>query len=44
MFNWTGNDILQNLEPFNFVDLCKTELFEIELFDHLIVYKWMTDV
>ena len=23
------------VEPFNFVDLCKKELFEIELFDHL---------
>ena len=26
------------------VYLCETELFKIELFDHLIVYKQMTDV
>ena len=32
------------LEPFTFVDLYKTELFEIELFDHLIVCKQMMDV
>ena len=25
-------------------DLCKIELFEIELFDHLNVFKQMTDV
>ena len=25
------------------VYLCRTELFEIELFDHLIMYKEMTD-
>ena len=25
-------------------DLCETELFEIELFDHLTVCKQMTDV
>ena len=37
MFNWIVSDTLQYLEPFNFVDLCKTELFEIELFDHLTV-------
>ena len=24
--------------PFNFVDLCKTELLEIEMFDHLAEY------
>ena len=26
------------MEPFNFVDLCKIELLEIELFDNLTVY------
>ena len=31
MFNWLVSDTWHNLEPFNF------ELFEIELFDHLIV-------
>ena len=27
------------MEPFNFVDLCKIELLEIELFDHLTMCK-----
>ena len=35
MFNWIATDIWQYLEPFN---------LEIELFDHLIVCKQMTDV
>ena len=38
MFNWIVSDKYQYLEPFNFVDLCLIELFEIELFDHLTVY------
>ena len=33
MFNWIVSDRLQYLEPFNFVDLYKEELLEIELFD-----------
>ena len=33
MFYWIVSDIYQFLEPFNFVDLCWIELFEIELFD-----------
>ena len=37
MFNWIVSDTGQYLEPFNFVDLCWIELFEIELFDHLTV-------
>ena len=32
------------MEPFNFLDLCWTELFEIELFDPLTVCEQMTDV
>ena len=32
------------MEPFNFVDLCWTELFEIELFDHSTMCKLMIDV
>ena len=32
------------MEPFNFVDLCWTELFEIELFNDLTVCKQITDV
>ena len=36
MFNWIFNDILQCLEQFKFIDICKTELFERELFDHFI--------
>ena len=43
MFNWIVCDTYQYLEPFNF-DLCKIELFEIELFIHLTVDKQMTDV
>ena len=42
MFNWIAGDTYQCLEPFNFVDLCYIELFEIELFDNLstkCVYK-----
>ena len=34
----------QYLEPFNFVSLCKIELLEIELFDHLTVRKQMIDI
>ena len=30
------------LEPFNFVNLCESELFEKELFDHLTVCKEMS--
>ena len=37
MFNWIVNGTYQYLEPFNFVELCKTELFEIELFDYFTV-------
>ena len=43
MFNWIVSDTQQYLELFNF-DLCQMELLEIELFDHLTVYKQMTDV
>ena len=31
MFNWIITDILQYLEPFNFVDLCLMEVLLIEL-------------
>ena len=37
----------QYLEPFNCVqtnDWCVMELLEVELFDHLTVFKHMTDV
>ena len=44
MFNWIVNDTFQYLEIFNFDDLCKIELLEMELFDHLTVCKQMTDV
>ena len=44
MFDWIVRDTEQYLEPFNFVDLCKTELFEIEQFDHLTICKQMTGV
>ena len=37
MFNQIISDTYQYLEPLNFVDLCQTELIEIELFDHLTV-------
>ena len=37
MFNWIVSDRQQYLEPFNFVDLSKIELWGIEVFDHLIV-------
>ena len=37
MFNWFVIDTYRYLEPFNFVDLYKTLLLEIELFDHLTV-------
>ena len=43
IFNWIIRDTQQYLEPFNFVDLCKIEFLEIELFDHLTVCKQMTD-
>ena len=39
MLNWIVSDTLQYLEQSNFVDLCQTELLEIELFDHLTVCK-----
>ena len=42
--NWYVHDTYQYLEPSNFVDLCKIELLEIELFDHLTVCKQMPDV
>ena len=42
MFNWIASDTDQYLEPDNLIDLCKIELFEIELFDPLTVYKQMT--
>ena len=35
MLNWMDSNMQQYLEPFNF-DLCWTELFEIELFLHLL--------
>ena len=44
MFNWIVSDTQQYLELFNLVDLCRMELLEIELFDHLTVCKQMTDV
>ena len=44
MFNLIFSDTLQYLEAFKFVDLCKIELFEITLFDHLTVCKQMIDV
>ena len=44
MFNWIVSDASQYFEPFNFVDLCKIELLEIELFNHLTVCKQRTDV
>ena len=37
MFHWIVSNILQYLEAFTFVDLCETELLELELFDHLTV-------
>ena len=43
MFNWITSDALQYLKPFNF-DFCPIELFEIELFDHLTMWKQITDV
>ena len=38
--------VKQNNQPINYLNLmtCKTELFEIELFDHLTLCKQMTDV
>ena len=44
MFNWIVMDTWQYSEPFNFVDLYRNELLEIELLDHLTVCKQMTDV
>ena len=44
LFNWIVCDTLQYLEPFNFAGLCRIELFEIELFDHLTVCKQIIDV
>ena len=41
MFNYIVCDILQYLEPFNFIDML---LFKVQLFDHLTVCKQMTDV
>ena len=38
-----ASDTQQFLELFNFVDLCQTEFFEIELFDHFTLSKQMTD-
>ena len=37
MFNWIVSYAKQYLEPFNFVDTCLIELFEIELLDQLTV-------
>ena len=39
MFNWTVCNTQQYLGLFNFLDLCETELFEIELFARLTVFK-----
>ena len=44
MFNWSVSDTQQYLEPFNFVDLCESEFFERELFDHFTVCKQITDI
>ena len=44
MLNLIITDTYQYLEPSNFGDLCKIELLEIELFNHLTVYKQMSDV
>ena len=44
MFNWHVSDTEQYLEQFNFDDLCKTKLFEIELSDHLTACKQTTNV
>ena len=33
MFNWIVSYTWQYLEPFNFVDLSLTELFEVEPYD-----------
>ena len=41
MLYWIVTDIKQYLEVFNFVDM-QTELFEIELFNHLTVCKQKT--
>ena len=37
--NWIVYDKEQFFVPFNFVDLCKIEFFEIKLFDYLIEWK-----
>ena len=44
MFNWIVSDTYKYLEPFNIVDLRKTKLFEIDLFNHLSVCKQMSDI
>ena len=44
MFDCIVSDTEQYLEPFNFVDLYRIELLEIELFDHLTLCKQITDV
>ena len=36
MTDWTVSDTYQYLEQFNF-DLCKSQLLELEVFDHLSV-------
>ena len=41
MFNWIDRTTSQYLEPFNFVDLRWIELFDIEVFENLIVWKQM---
>ena len=43
MFNSIVRDTKQHLETFN-IDLCKTELFEIELFDHFAVFKRISNI
>ena len=32
------------MEPFNFIGLCKTNFFEVELFDHLTMCRQMIDI
>ena len=44
MFDWIVRYTEQLLEPFIFVYLCKTELFEIEQFDHLTICKQMAAI
>ena len=34
MFDWIVGNMLQYLEPFNFMDIRQIKLLEIKLFDH----------